>query len=176
MRKHLVWMTAVILLAVPACQDQDTLDELQAFKDQAALEESNKAVAERWHHDLALARNWEVVEEFVAPDMIVYNPDGSIMVQGIEAIRGFDEMYKSLENAEIQNHRVIAEGDWVMILWDMGFDHNQELFGMPGTGNRVSGVYGIDLFLIKDGKIKELWQYWDQAGMMNQMKPGELEG
>jgi predicted ester cyclase len=175
MNKHLVWMAMIILLIVPACQDQATLDELQAFKDQAALEDSNKAVAERWHHDLSLARNWAVVDEFVAPDMIVYSPDGSIMAQGIEAIKGFDEVWKRLENAEVEHHLIIAEGDWVMILWDMAFDHNQELFGMPATGNRVSGVYGIDLFLIKDGKIKELWQYYDQMGLMNQMKAPPAE-
>ena len=176
MKQNLVLVIAVTLLVAVSCKDAATEAELKSFKDQAALEESNKAVAERWHHDLSLARNWDVAEEILAPDIILYNPDGSIMAQGIEAIKGFDEVWKRLENGEVEHHRIIAEGDWVMILWDMAFDHNQELFGMPATGNRVSGVYGIDLFLVKDGKIKELWQYYDQMGLMNQMKPGEPEG
>ncbi|MGW8315355.1 MAG: ester cyclase [Bacteroidales bacterium] len=173
MKTITLWMASAILLILPACKDEATQVELQTYRDQAALEEANKAVAERWHYDLALARNWEVAEEILAPDITIYNHDGSIMAQGIEAVKGFDEIWKSLENAEIKHHQIIAEGDRIMILWDMAFDHNQELFGLPPSGNRVSDVYGIDLFLIDDGKIKEFWQYYDQLGMMEQMKSEE---
>jgi len=41
--------------------------------------------------------------------------------------------------------------------------------GIPATGSHISGIYGMDLFLIKDGKITDLWQNYDQLGFMQQL-------
>lgn len=46
--------------------------------------------------------------------------------------------------------------------------HEGELFGVPASGQTVS-VGGFDLFRVEKGKIVELWQSWDQLGMMQQI-------
>ena len=169
MKQNLVLVIAVTLLVAVACKDAETEAELKSFRDQAALEESNKAVAERWHMDLTVARNWEVAEEILAPDIVLHNPDGTVMMEGIDAVKGLDAAWKSMENIEIKNHEIIAEGDYVLIRWDASFDQSVESMGVPASGNRVMNVFGMDLFLVREGKIKELWQNFDQVSMMKQM-------
>ena len=39
---------------------------------------------------------------------------------------------------------------------------------MPPTNKRVKMI-GITIFRIEDGQIAELWDVWDQAGMMAQL-------
>jgi predicted ester cyclase len=170
MKHAFKWILVIPLLAMVSCQDSATLAELEALKTQAALEEANIKVAERWHTDLSVGHNWEVFDKIVAPDIIVHNPDGSIMAEGIEAIRGFVPVWESMVNAEIKHYEMFAKGDYVFIRWDLAFDHDMEAFGFPPTGNHVKDVYGMDLFLIKDGKIKELWQNWDQMKFFKQLE------
>ncbi len=42
---------------------------------------------------------------------------------------------------------------YVMIRWDMAFDHTQDLMGIPATGKRITDLHGIDLLRIESGKI-----------------------
>jgi predicted ester cyclase len=40
--------------------------------------------------------------------------------------------------------------------------------GIPATGKLVT-VTGTDIFRIAGGKIVELWQHWDQLGLLQQL-------
>ena len=142
--------------------------ELEKLNAQSQLEEQNKVLAERWHQDLTIDRNWEVAGEILAADFVIHNP-GEEDTKGIEETKKLDESWKNMPNLKITNHEIIAEGNYVLIRWDAAFDNTLDLMGIPASGNHISGIYGMDLFLIKDGKITDLWQSWDQLGFMQQM-------
>ena len=55
-----------------------------------------------------------------------------------------------------------------MIRWTMTGTQKGEFLGVPPSGKQVN-VTGIDLFRIWAGKIVDLWQGWDQLGMMQQI-------
>ena len=55
-----------------------------------------------------------------------------------------------------------------MIRWIMRGTHNGPLMGIPATGKAVT-VAGIDVFRIAGGQIVELWQHFDQLGMLQQL-------
>ena len=168
MKNTLLVIVTLILFIGYSCQDEAAMAELEKQKVQLELLEQNKILAERWHQDLTVERNWDVVEEILAPDIVIHNP-GAEDVKGIEQVKMYDELWKSLTNVKIVNHEIIAEGEYVMIRWDISFDHTVDLMGIPASGNHISGVYGIDLFRVKDGKITDLWQSWDEMGFMKQM-------
>ncbi|MEN8203318.1 MAG: ester cyclase [Bacteroidota bacterium] len=167
MKNTLIVIIALSLFFAYSCKDEAAIAELEKQKAQLELLEQNKAVAERWHKDLTVDRNWAVAEEILAPDIVIHNP-GAEDMKGIEQVKMLDETWKSLPNVKITNHEIIAEGDYVLIRWDVSFDHTVDLMGIPASGNHVSGIYGMDLFLVKEGKITDLWQSWDQLGFMQQ--------
>ena len=88
---------------------------------------------------------------------------------GIEEVMQFDEMYKNMHNIKINHYEVVAEGDYVFVRWDVAFDNTSDLMGIPATGNHISGIYGMDLFKIKDGKISDFWQNYDELGFLKQL-------
>lgn len=168
MKKKLLIFTALILILSTSCQDKESMATLEKFKAQSELEEQNKIIAERFHNDLAIDRNWDVVNEILSPDVIIHGQGGDDVI-GIEGVKGFDELYKNMNNGKINHYEIIAEGDYVFIRWDLSFDHTTELMGIPPSGNHISGIFGMDLFLIKDGKIAEMWQNYDQMGFLQQL-------
>jgi steroid delta-isomerase-like uncharacterized protein len=168
MKQHLfVFLTLMFILAT-SCQDKESLAKLEELKAQSELEEQNKKIAERFHFDLSIDRNWEAAEEFISEDVVIHMQGGG-EAKGMEELKGFDEIWANMHNVKINHYEIVAEGDYVFIRWDMAFDHTSELMGVPASGNRVSGIFGMDLFLIKDGKITEMWQHYDQMGFLQQM-------
>jgi predicted ester cyclase len=171
---QLVLVSLAIILST-SCQDKETLAQLEEQKvkleeQKAEMQklEDNKALAERWHSDLGIDRNWEVADEILAPDIILHMPGGEDL-KGIDAAKGFDAMYAAFINPELNHYEIVAEGDYVFIRWDLSFDNTEDLMGIPATGKRIAGVGGMDQFLIKDGKIKEFWQFYDEMGFMKQL-------
>jgi steroid delta-isomerase-like uncharacterized protein len=168
MKKIVLLILTLTLILGNSCQDKKTMAELEKFKAQSQLEEQNKILAQRWHYDLSVDRNWAVAEEILSPDIVIHSAVGDD-VKGIEEIKKFDEMWKSMPNVKINHYEIIAEGDYVLIRWDVSFDNTVDLMGVPATGNHVSDIYGMDLFRIKDGKITDLWQNYDELSFLKQI-------
>jgi len=94
---------------------------------------------------------------------------GGVDIRGIEGAKSLDAMYTAMKNPKINHYEIVAEGDYVFLRWDLSFDNTVDLMGIPATGNRISNIGGMDQFLIKDGKIKEFWQFYDEMGFMKQL-------
>ena len=168
MKKTVLLILTFTLIIGNSCQDKSAMDELEKFKAQSQLEEQNKILAQRFHYDLSVDRNWAVAEEILAPDIVIHSAVGED-VKGIEEVKKFDEMWKSMTNIKINHYEVIAEGDYVFIRWDVSFDHTVDLMGIPATGKHIGGIYGMDLFRIKDGKITDMWQNYDELRFLQQL-------
>lgn len=63
---------------------------------------------------------------------------------------------------------IIADGDKVVTRWTARGTQTGALMGIPPTGHEVS-VTGIDIFRVADGQVAELWESWDQLGMLQQL-------
>src|SRR4029077_9078040 len=61
----------------------------------------------------------------------------------------------------ISHEDVIAHDDRVVVRWTSWGTHKGNLLGVPASGRPVK-ITGIDIFRVKDGKLAELWQNWDQ--------------
>lgn len=169
-----ITLTVLVLISLTmilntSCQNKETLAELQEIKAGQQKLEDNKALAERWHSDLGLDRKWEVADEILSPDILLHMP-GGLEMKGIEAVKSFDAMYTAMKNAQLNHYEIVAEGDYVFIRWDVSFDNTVDMMGIPATGKRIKDVGGMDQFLIKDGKILEFWQFYDELGFMKQLE------
>jgi steroid delta-isomerase-like uncharacterized protein len=63
----------------------------------------------------------------------------------------------------------LVAGDRVATRWTATGTHQGEFFGNAATNKRVT-MLGITIFQVADGKITRLWNVWDLAGLMNQLK------
>jgi steroid delta-isomerase-like uncharacterized protein len=134
------------------------------------LSEENKALAHRFHMDIFQQGNLGVVYELISPDFVWHAPAAPPeWVHGPEGVRqAATELRTAYPDLDLTHEDTVAEGDRVMIRWIMRGTHNGPIMGIPATGKSVT-VAGIDVFRIAGGQIVELWQHWDQLGMLQQL-------
>ena len=134
------------------------------------MSERNKQLAERFHTDIFKAGKLEVAEEILAPDFTIHAPGyPPEWTRGPEGTKQLAQAIRSgLPDLGITHDDVIAEGDRVMIRWTSTGTHNGEMMGVPATGKQVT-LTGFDLFRVEGEKLAELWQNWDQLGLMQQI-------
>ncbi len=83
--------------------------------------------------------------------------------------RGFVEaLINAFPNIEYTVQDTVIQGNKVTSRWTATATHTGDLFGMPPT-NKDINMLGITIFRIEDGKIAELWDVYDEKGMMDQL-------
>jgi steroid delta-isomerase-like uncharacterized protein len=134
------------------------------------LSEENKTLAHRFHMDIFQQGNLAAVDQLIGPDFVWHAPaTPPEWAQGPEGVRrAAADLRTAYPDLNFTHEDTLSEGDRVMIRWIMRGTHNGPLMSIPATGKPVT-VAGIDVFRIAGGKIVELWQYWDQLGMQQQL-------
>lgn len=120
-------------------------------------------------------QDMEALPETVAPDVVVH---GLIGVEGdVNGIEEYGdwatEMFTGMPDAEIELEDLFSVGDKVAARWTVRGTQENELFGLPATGESVE-VSGLAIFRMEDGKIAEKWYQQDDLGMLQQT--GVVEG
>jgi predicted ester cyclase len=125
---------------------------------QAPPRADNKAIARRYFEEILNKGSAAAIDAIVAPDVVFRNPPA--VVKGIADFRGlvstlrtaFPDLHFTLEDE-------LAEGNKVATRWIM-----------RGTqGARKLDVTGMDIFLIENGKIREIWVNMDSLAQAQQM-------
>jgi steroid delta-isomerase-like uncharacterized protein len=112
-----------------------------------------------------------VADQIVAQDFVIHAPGlPPEMQRGPEGVKQFARTIRAgfPNDLRIAHDDTITAGDKVVIRWTSTGTHNGELFGVTPTGKHTK-VTGIDVFRISGGKLAELWQNWDQLGMLQQI-------
>ncbi len=132
--------------------------------------EANKTMADRFHMEIFEAGRLEIADEILTAGLVIhapgYPPEWTRGREGAKQLAA--AIIGGIPDRRIAHHETIAEGDLVMVRWSMTGTHGGELMGVAPTGRPIQ-VTGFDLFRIADGKIAELWQNWDQLGLMQQI-------
>jgi steroid delta-isomerase-like uncharacterized protein len=134
------------------------------------VSQTGKALAERFHMEIFQKGDLDAADEILTKDFAIhapgYPPEWTTGSAGAKQLAS--AIIAGFPDRQITHQQVIAEGDLVMIRWSMSGTQEGELMGVPATGKAVS-VTGFDLFRIEGDRIAELWQNWDQLGMMQQI-------
>ncbi len=132
--------------------------------------EENKALAERFHMEIFQQGKLSVADEILSRDFLAHfagNPPE--WEKGAEGTKKAATAYRTaFPDMRLTHHESIAEGDKVVIYWSASGTQKGELAGVPPSGKQMN-VKGFDLFKIKNGKLVEMWQSFDQLGMMQQL-------
>jgi predicted ester cyclase len=112
---------------------------------------------------------FDVIDEFVAPEYIGYDPSEPEPIKGPAGVKANLEKYMAgFSDARITVDEQIAEGDVVATRWTGRGTHDGEIAGIAPTGKQVT-VQGLTLSRLKDGKVVEEHQVWDALGMLVQL-------
>jgi predicted ester cyclase len=144
LRGMTVWALLVLVPVVAAAQ--------------APARADNKAIARRYFDEILNKGSAAAIDAIVAPDVVFRNPPAVVKGMAdfrklVASLRGaFPDLHFTLEDE-------LAEGNKVATRWVMR--------GTQGT--RKMDVSGMDIFLIENGKIKEIWVNMDSLAQAQQM-------
>jgi steroid delta-isomerase-like uncharacterized protein len=69
---------------------------------------------------------------------------------------------------------MFSENDRAVVRFQFTGTHRGDLFGIAGTGNKVD-FSGVNFYRFENGKIAEVWQVWDWAGVLKQVGVLDIE-
>jgi steroid delta-isomerase-like uncharacterized protein len=133
------------------------------------MSEQNKAIVRRAVEEIWNGRNFAILAEVAASDIIIHATMPESEIHGPEGIKQF---YGALHNAFPDLHFTIedqiAEGDRVVTRWSARGTHTGEFQGIPPTGTHFR-LTGIDIDRIANGKVVECWPNADELGLLQQL-------
>lgn len=77
-------------------------------------------------------------------------------------------MHSALSDIRISIEFMVAEGDMVVARSNVRATHTGESMGIP-PNNKELTYTSTEAFRLKDGKIVERWENWDEMGAMRQL-------
>lgn len=79
----------------------------------------------------------------------------------VALLNAFPDIHYSIEDS-------LELGDRAAVRWSATATHTGDLFGMLPTQKKVN-MLGMTIFRVSSGQVVELWDVWDQAGLMQQL-------
>ena len=132
--------------------------------------EENKALIRRYIEviDNNDSSDWSVLDEFIAEDVVVHNPQLPGLAADREGMKQAAEVFRQATPGRHEIPLQVAEGDLVVSLIVGRGTHEGELLGIPATGKEVE-TEGIAIHRIADGKIAEYWAVTDTVRVLQQV-------
>jgi steroid delta-isomerase-like uncharacterized protein len=134
----------------------------------------NKALVRRWFEEVWNLGSTSAIDEMMSDDGVVHGlgPD----LHGPAQFKPFHAAYRSaFPDITIQIDEMLAEGDAVAARWSAAGTHRGDSLGFLATSKRAQ-FSGMVFVRIRDGKIVEGWNNFDQLGMLQQLGVVRLPG
>jgi predicted ester cyclase len=133
--------------------------------------ETNKAIAVRLI-EVFNGRRLDLLDDVLHPEfrgrgISAFAPDEHEVGPGARR-KLYEMFYQAIPDARGEVLDVVAEGDKVVLVDRFGGTHRGELYGRPGTGNRIEWM-AIHIYTIRDGKVLEDAYMRDERAIMQQL-------
>jgi len=90
-------------------------------------------------------------------------------ITGIDGFKAYYNNYLTgFSDAKFSMIDVYGQGDLITKHWRFQGTHDGDLFGIPASNNKVD-LYGVTLVVMKDGKIFQEQDYFDNNVFMKQL-------
>jgi steroid delta-isomerase-like uncharacterized protein len=128
---------------------------------------ANKELLLRWFDEVWDKGRAEAIDEMLAGDARVHGIGPEPL--DVDGFKKFHAGYcDAFPDVTVRVHDIVAEGDMVAGRWSAAATHTGNGLGFAAT-NRRAQFSGMVFMQVKDGKIVEGWNAFDQLGMLQQL-------
>ena len=90
-------------------------------------------------------------------------------IEGIDAFKAYYNNYLTgFSDAEFNIVDIFGQGDKIVKHWNFKGTHDGDFFGIPPTGKKID-LIGTTLVLMKDGKILQEQDFFDNYSLLSQL-------
>jgi len=127
----------------------------------------NIEIITRFEHAFRAA-DQATIDELCDPGLVDHNPapDHEPTLAGFkQKVASFKASFPDLKE-DLQD--IIASGDTVATRWVVTGSQQQELMGIPSSGQMIR-VEGMNFYRLKDGRVTDIWTQFDGVALMQQL-------
>ena len=143
----------VVSLCAMGCGDREVTAELAAMREQAQVEERNRAIVSRWFGTVNRENFHQMLAEFFAADCVQRMPPDAEPMIPEQFERMVGEFYAAFPEVTHTVEDLVAEGDRVAATVSVRAVHAGEFLGVPATG-RDPGTMGDPRSRGRDGAAR----------------------
>jgi predicted ester cyclase len=128
-------------------------------------ETANAALMRRYYDEVFNRRNLAFMREHLHPEVVGHGPGIDDVVRGAGEVAAFSAyVYEVYDDYHLTVEDVIAQGDRVVVRGSVSAVHKP-------TGRPVS-FYGITVYRLEDGLIREYWRAYDRHDLYDRQLGG----
>lgn len=136
--------------------------------------EDNKAVARRYFEEFVDQQRLDLLEELVAEDA---SDETRVGVGGTGTRDDFRAhaqwVWDNVKDLHVTVTDLVAEGERVVVYWQIEGIHQGHIFGVPATGKYFKGQ-SISSLTVRDGKVVRYNVLPDRLGIVQQLSEPAL--
>lgn len=130
--------------------------------------EENKALVRRLFEETWNKGNLEVADELLSGDCVLHYQGRAFPIYGDAGKAIIARWRKAFPDFQFLFEDCIAEGDKVVLRIPFRATHQGIFWDIAPTGKQIQ-VSEMLIARIEDGKIAEMWEDYDQLGMLQQL-------
>jgi len=132
-------------------------------------EKKNIAIVRRLFDEVFTGGNISLLDTIIDSNVKLHDPSSSQFQGGLKGFKQREEVYAyAFPSKTLVIDELFSSGDTVAVRWNATGTHERELPGIPATGKDIT-ITGTSIFLLKGGKVVEIYQNWDELGMLSQL-------
>ena len=160
----LITLIGVTILSCEPKQSQECIDLSNAN----SIVKSNLELYSMVWDKAINGRNIEIVNlDYFDENIKAITANGDI--EGIDAFKAYYNNYLTgFSDAEFNIVDVFGQGDKIVKHWNFKGTHDGDFFGIPPTGKKID-LIGTTLVLMKDGKILQEQDFFDNYSLLSQL-------
>jgi steroid delta-isomerase-like uncharacterized protein len=132
--------------------------------------EQNKINARRIVDEAWNKHSTKVLDELFSNDAILHNPLDPTVPKGLQGVKTtLDTFLTAFPDVKITIEKEIADGEYVVQHLRAIGTNTGPFNGMPATGKKANTVGAMTTKFDHSGKIVEVWSFFDNLGLMQQL-------
>ena len=122
------------------------------------MSEINKALVRRYLREVVEETSEAAVDELVAKDIVLHEPDPPGVLRGISEYKQFWRQFKNLSNVRVEILDLVAEGDKVFARFNVSASIEGRFFGVsPSPGPQEWHHREMSIYRFERGQLAESW-------------------
>jgi steroid delta-isomerase-like uncharacterized protein len=132
--------------------------------------DENVGLMKRWFKEVWNEGRVETIYELLDEHISGWGQDepGVEIRKPADFANFFERIHGAFPDQKVTVEDAFGAGDRVVVRWSAAMTHTGDHLGMKATNKKVR-ITGITIARIKEGKIVEGWDNWDQLALMQQL-------
>jgi predicted ester cyclase len=132
-----------------------------------ADEAANEAVARRFYTEFNL-HHLDAFNQLMAGNFVDHNPSPD-QKPGVQGLIDLNKVFiAAFDDIKVNPELVIAKGDYVTVYSTVAGTQTGGFFGVAATKRQIDFT-SIDIWLVKDGKLAEVWHVKDILAILGEI-------